>query len=510
MAKTWKRAEAESHIDAKINDVRTVAVKDYTRDMSLEKIATNLAYRVDGVHLYADIVNMQDMLEWTNVEGERVHKRTLQFLNLHYRAVNRVLAAVDVKRIDFHNQRLHALVAKPYNSEENAESMRVERAVATAQLIIDVLKKTGDASESIPAAEVRVGIDSGTALAVNNGRNGYREPLFLGRPANHAAKLASNNDRVGIYLTNEARVAIGLDKVDHPEKVALTRPEITTCQESASLDVTVDEIVDAWNEDLKKFPVGAFEFSRKMPPLSDLNIVDLTPKNSVRQELVSIYADIDGFTNYVSDHIENDPEDVVRTLHVLRAEMERVVTQVFKGRRIRFIGDCVHALLCEGTAYNTDAEETVTQSTLLAGGLRSSFELALERLKSERYETGDLGLQIGFDFGPTAITRLGIQGDRVRCSVGRAVLTSESEQFRCSGNETAIGKAAYDKASSAVKKLFSTARKVSGLDYNEAVEALSDEGDSRAEAAQKSTYASMPAAARPATAAAAPRPHAKK
>lgn len=510
MANTWKRVDAEKHIDAKMEDVQTVTVKDYKRDMRLENIGTNQAYRVDGVHLYADIVNLDEMLEWTKVEGERVQKRTLQFLNLHYRAVNRVLLAVSAKRIDFHNQRLHALVATPYNTEDDAEAKRVKRAVAIAQLIIDVLKETGDASESIPAAKARVGIDSGTALAVNNGRNGYREPLFLGPPANHAAKLASNNDKVGIFLTNEARIAIGLDKVTAPEKQALSTAEITTCQDSASLDVTVKEIVDAWSEDLDKFPVGAFDFSRKTPPLSDLDIVTLTPKNSVRQELVSLYADIDGFTNYVADHIDDNAEDVVRTLHVLRAELERVVTSVFKGRRVRFIGDCVHALLCEGTAHTTDAEATVTQATLLSGGLRSSFELALERLQSKGYETGDLGLQIGFEYGPTSVSRLGIQGDRVRCAVSRAVLKSETEQLRCSGNETAIGKAAYDEASSAVQKLFSTSRKVSDLDYNEAVEALSANGDERAGEAQKSAYASVAAVARPATASVSPRPHAEE
>ena len=39
-----------------------------------------------------------------------------------------------------------------------------------------------------------LGIDSGTALAVNNGRPGHREPLFFGQPANHAAKRAGGGN----------------------------------------------------------------------------------------------------------------------------------------------------------------------------------------------------------------------------------------------------------------------------------------------------------------------------
>ena len=75
-----------------------------------------------------------------------------------------------------------------------------------------------------------------------------------------------------------------------------------------------------WREDLKNSPIGVFEFSRQTPPLRDLDISVLTPKNSRRQEAVSIYADIDGFTAYVAKHIDSNPEDVVRTLHVIRAD----------------------------------------------------------------------------------------------------------------------------------------------------------------------------------------------
>src|SRR5260370_22453234 len=172
MAGTWDYDRAEKHIDSKIDDVKEVVVTDYVRELSLENIPTNKAYRVDGVHLYADIVNLDEMLESTNVEGEICHKRTLRFLNLHYRAVCRILSRVDARRVDFHNQRLHSLITKPYNTETDAEAKRIRRAVAIAQLIIDVLKETSVDEDKIPAAVVQVGSDSGKALAVNNSRHG--------------------------------------------------------------------------------------------------------------------------------------------------------------------------------------------------------------------------------------------------------------------------------------------------------------------------------------------------
>src|SRR6185437_2883266 len=271
-----------------LNDIE---IKEYVRDTDLTNLPGNVAYRVDGVHLYADILNLSEMLHVTDVEGETCHKRTLRFLNLHYRAVYRILQRVDAIFVDFHNQRLHSVVSKPYD----AEADRVHKAVAMAQLIIDVLARTGEDADH-PAAKVRIGIDTGKALAVNNGRRGHREPLFLGVPANHAAKRAGGGKSSGIYLTNEARTAIGLKKTDNEDTTPLTGEEIAKSQGKAKLDVTADQIVKDWEDDLEKNPIGAFEFSGHTPPFSTLDIETLSVKNSRRQDAATVYADIDGFT----------------------------------------------------------------------------------------------------------------------------------------------------------------------------------------------------------------------
>ncbi|TGU93161.1 transcriptional regulator [Mesorhizobium sp. M00.F.Ca.ET.151.01.1.1] len=497
MSNNWKHDRAKDAIDARIKEVDSVTVVDYKRDTSLASIPTNKAYRMDAVHLYVDILNLRGMLESTQSEGETCHKRTLRFLNLHYRAVHRILAASDAIRVDFHNQRLHAVVAKPYG--DDAEGDRVNRAVAIAQLISDVLLETGDDDENIPAAEVRIGIDSGRALAVNNGRSGNREPLFLGRPANMAAKIASNGSDTGIYLSNEARKAIGIEELDDEDVplTPLTEAEIEDCQNAADLGLSKDSVVSDWRADNNKNPIGAFVFSRATPPLRDLDISVLTPGNSKQMETVSVYADVDNFTAYVDAHIDDDPEDVVRCLHVIRSELDRVLSSDFSGRRIRFIGDCIHGHVMEGTAYQTYDEATVSTSALCAGGLRSSFDLALKRLEANDVDTDDLGLAIGFEFGPTAITRLGMQGGRIRCSTGRAILDSEAEQKRCSGEQTAIGKAAYDAGPESVRALFGSSRRKSGLTYDVVLEALAAEGDKVAKAAHAAAYAVIsPAIAR--------------
>jgi class 3 adenylate cyclase len=370
------------------------------------------------------------------------------------------------------------------------------------QLIIDVLAQTGEDADH-PAAQVRIGIDTGKALAVNNGRRGHREPLFLGVPANHAAKRAGGGDVTGIYLTNEARTVLGLKKTDNEDTTALTRAETAESQEKAKLGLTIDDIVKEWKEDLENNPIGVFGFSSHTPPFSTLDIEALSVKNSRRQEATTVYADIDGFTAYVSTNIASDDsaKHVVRSLHVLRSELDAVLHADFFGRKVRFIGDCVHGLTVEGTAQTTDEKETISNMTLCAGGMRSSFDLALKKLEENGTDATSLGLAIGFEFGPMTVTRLGIKGELVRCSISRGVVTAESEQGLCTGTETALGSIAYGKASDAVRALFGAGRKRAGLTYDVAVKELSEKNDSSAKAAKALEPSEL---LKPATAAVAP------
>jgi class 3 adenylate cyclase len=328
-------------------------------------------------------------------------------------------------------------------------------------------------------------------LAVNNGRSANREPLFLGKPANHAAKRAAGGTAPGIFLTNDARKVIGLVALNDEDGTALTPAQISVSQAEAKLELTKDDIISEWREDLEENPIGDFEFSGHTPPFRNLEIQALTPANSRRQEAISLYADIDGFTKYVDRHVNDNAEDVVRSLHVLRAEMDAVIDADFGGRKIRFIGDCLHGAMAEGTAQTTDAEETVSNAVLCAGGLRSSFNLAIQKLAGTGVDTEGLGLQIGVEYGVITVTRLGMKGDRVRCSVSRSILASELEQGRCAANDTAIGLAAYEVGTQAVRNLFGSSRKVGGLNYDLAVAELASDGDKTAKRAKQESVAAV-------------------
>jgi len=496
----WNRDRAKKRIDNKIAalPLKDIEIKEYVRDTDLTRLPATVAYRVDGVHLYADILNLEAMLHVTDLEGETCHKRTLRFLNLHYRAVYRIINRVDAILIDFHNQRLHSVFAKPYDDE----AKRVHRSVATGQLVIDVLAQTGEDADH-PAAKVRIGIDTGRALAVNNGRRGHREPLFLGEPANHAAKRSGGGTAAGIYLTNKARKVISLPETASDDNTPLTAEQIEASQKAAKLDVTPSQIVKEWREDLKNNPIGSFEFKGHTPPFSTLDIEVLSAKNSRRQDAATVYCDLDGFTAYVGKNIGTDAgaKNVVRALHVLRSELDAVLHEDFHGRKVRFIGDCVHGLLVEGTAQTTDVEATISSMTLCAAGMRSSFDLTIDRLNANGTDATSLGLAVGFEYGPMNVTRLGIKGELIRCSVSRGVIAAEKEQARCLGTETAIGQTAYDKGTDAIRAIFGNTRKRPKLDYETAVNEMSTKNDKTARAAKALSATTL---LKPASTAAAP------
>jgi hypothetical protein len=156
----------------------------------------------------------------------------------------------------------------------------------------------------------------------------------------------------------------------------------------------------------------------------------------------------------------------------------------FQGRKVRYIGDCVHGLSVEGTPQTSNEQETISNLTLCLGAMRSSFGLAISKLKENGTDATSLGLAIGFEYGPMNVTRLGIKGELVRCSASRGVLAAENEQCRCNGNESAIGATAYARATDAVRAVFGTGRKRAGLTYDTAIKELSEKNDAAARAAK--------------------------
>ncbi|MGO8049223.1 adenylate/guanylate cyclase domain-containing protein [Rhizobium leguminosarum] len=425
-------------------------------------VPPDAAILVEGVHVYIQMLDFGDAMIERERETEASHRRVLSMLHLNYAACDQVAEEFEAQRVDFHGARMHAVIVSPPGPENAKE--RAERALAFADAAKRAIEEVGRTTENGRySTRIRVGVDSGSSVAVNSGTKDEREPLFLGAPANYAAKLAEGDDE-GIFMSNRVRRDLGLQQIVSHDILFSERHNAAPKSGSFTANLTYlakrlsdADITKAALNAKRKFvlDVGTdanFSFHRHTPPLKSIDFASLMPSNSIRMGLMSIFGDIDGFTNYVDECIaQGRIGEMVSNLHVIRSELAATLSEDFDGRKVRFIGDCIHGLLAAGTAIETDASASVVAAVKAAGGIRSSFELCQQELDG----IDRLGIAIGLEYGETPITRIGIRGDRsVRCSVSRAVSKSEELQRDCTGEQTALGPTAISHAPAGVRRLF--------------------------------------------------------
>lgn len=470
--------------DIKVEDFRTFLteararrgmVADTSIRAGLVDIPRNRAITTDAVHVYANLIDFNDVLTDAGRETEASHKRALAFLHAHYQGCDELINEFEMQRVDFHGSRLHAVVLAPEGVENERERVRV--ALAFSAAFREMVERLGDRHPSFKTG-VCIGIDSGPAVAIDSGRRGEREPLFIGSPANHAAKLADGAEE-GLNLSPRAALAIeqaveplvkGVHLHEEVERRYLG-DEILTASVRRSgnerLERAYASVIESLDARLKSGrDEVVFRFHYKEPPLKDLVYAEHPPSNAIRMELASLFADIDNFTAYIDSAIETGKiAEAVANLHVIRAEMGAVLRDDFAGRKVRYIGDCVHGLLAEGSKTETCAINTMKKVVDAAAGLRSSFELCCEMLPG----INCLGLAIGIDYGTTPICRLGLRGDAsVRAAASRATCVSESEQRLCSGIETRLGESAFRNSPASIREAFGDGRVLQNLNVDTA------------------------------------------
>ncbi len=450
---------------SRIKAMRSEFGRDAPAGNPLYNLPAGVAVVADTVQIYVNLVNYDEQRLDEGRETEASHRRALAFLHLHYAALDRVVEDAGAQRVDFHGARLHAVIAEPAGPDFAAE--RVARGL---RLALDMMALSQRANRTLYdgglEAKFRVGIDAGACVAIDSGRHDEREPLFIGSAANHAAKLADGSEP-GVFVSPGIRAIFGLAGAH----VALEQVPAATQNELAQilkadrrLGSTFEELetdavrrVATWQADIREHRAKTagpsdFLFHEHRLPLRSIDYQVLMPSNSVRMALVSIFADIDGYTDYIdSAVVSHSVADAVRNLHVIRSELNAVIQDDFDGRKVRFIGDCIHGLIADGEGTNVNERDSVDSAAQCAGALRSSFHLCRDLLSG----VGQLGLAIGFELGPTPISRIGIRGERsVRVASSKATIGSEACQSVCDGDETRIGDAAYAQASPTVRAFF--------------------------------------------------------
>ncbi len=423
------------------------------------------AVRVDGAHLYSQLLGFDELVaDGARGETESSHQKVLRFLHAHYEIWDALCEEDEALRVDFHGPRLHAVIVSPANNPR----AQVLRAIALAKKLEEAAKRVGRV-HGFPTA-VRSGIDHGTCLALTTGRAHDTDTLFLGRPANHAAKLLHADPREGIYLTPNAQ-GIAYRRTDPLDEVTKARRWTEALEEAAStfrfakLDAAIERVVSETGTSAGP----TFRFFRPPPPLKNTRFKDLMPSRTARMGMASLFADVDGYTAFVDNAIAMGGgaiKTAATGIHVIREELNSVLRDDCGGKRVRFIGDCIHGLMTKGQEED-DPSGAIEDAVVCASAMKSSFDLCLDAVPG----LDTLDLAIGIEYGPVPLTRVGRKGaESIRCAAGKAVIDSERMQQSIEHGGTRLGPIARSVAAFQVRKHFEKTDRIP--EYDDALNLL--------------------------------------
>ena len=454
----WSYSRSKERIEKYLKELGEIEIEKLKREADLESLLTETRCReIFGAHVYVTVSNFARLAS-EHAETER-YRRLIQAVHVYQREVNRIVEdqnGVNGLSVHFQGQKLHALMYRPI---DNARVLATHATLL--QLILrDFVKEVfNPAFPSFDNFSVAGGADIGTVIGTKNGTKGDRELLFLGNPANHAAKIISGNGILRITkavfdelpkLLRDVCTPVGDGSVYRLSP--LTSGELDTLlaglrRESAAVGVT-------WNRELSRERVEA---DKKGVPLKDIeysgakeriDINSLSVRNNKRVAAASVFADVSGFTKYIEAATTPDAKRVaLRVFHAIRREMSCVIRDDYPGVRVQYQGDRVQAL------YHMPPDDlaTAADDAVTAGAaIQSSLAVIQELLP----EGAGLSMAVGVDHGTTLVTKLGTRGQRDRICVGESVDCAAECEEAAAGGEIAVTTVVYDALPEAVAALF--------------------------------------------------------
>lgn len=421
-----------------------VNVADLARTMDFSKLSTKDVRRTEAAHLYADVPNFHLAVADAGADKQK-QKKLIRAASVLRKVQSDLLKDELVGRIQLQAARLHAVCFKPYGDEERRAKRAVIMAITLNSYLYDTFNGVFSDVRDFQGA---VGIDAGKSLVANVGHHGDRERICLGTCANRAAKVINGRDTITItdvlytllpedlqeLFSGSGTVAgaatyqaVGVRWKDHGDL-------------AKKLGVTFDE--QKWRKRTEEY--------RDDLPLYEMDVteaevlIDLsqrTERNSKRTNAIALYADLDGFTQYVQEAEDDEAVvSLVRTLHMIRHEFHAVLKRDYPGLVLQHQGDRVFAILHLPTG-DLKRDQRCRKAVDAAIALQSSMEDVLREHLGNRK---NLHVAVGLDLGTALVTRLGKQGKREAICLGPEVTSAERLQLRSGAKQIRISEQIYE------------------------------------------------------------------
>lgn len=435
---SWDYERSLKRAWAKYEETDGTVVTLVTKKTDFDNISLKEPRRVRAAHFYVDVANFTALLGDDTEAG--FDEDMLRRLHLYAREVTRVVENdLDATKVHFQGAKLHALAYRPVNDDAEMVAKAVLAAAAvraTATVFNDVFGLSGT-----DAWQTAGGVDFGDAVATKNGTGGDRELLFLGHPANMAAKII----RRGLRLADEVVELLPGTFGDY-----LARASDDTCRCFAPSVGALEKLIAdhgySWTQaqTRTRLEQAAEDYPPGTPTVSGVaDTIDkdkLGLSNTKRVDGVSLFADVDGFTRYVDEAatVDEDLVEAVRAYHVIRSEMRATAVEDYRALRIQYQGDRMQAL---GYLPLGDETAAAVRAVRIAAALTSAVTYVLPQVIGPAARP----LAIGLAAGSTLVSKLGEHGNRDVVCLAPATVEAARIQVGLDGNQIGLDAELYER-----------------------------------------------------------------
>jgi hypothetical protein len=444
----WNYENARKRIEAHVAEMPDIEVGKLKVDADLDSLLSETVCReIYGSHVYLDIANFSSLTDAG--ENNESLKPLLRAIHIYQRQLSWIVESViGGVRVHFQGARLHALFYRPI---DDAEALSTN-AFLLLIVVRDFLRYVfNPAFPEYPNLTLCGGADLGSVIGTRNGMKGDRELLFLGDPANHAAKILDTGLRLTRHLYGCLPVELKAfcEVVDGEPGVyriaTVGKDDVITLAAKYGVRWSRTSAERRVADDVEQFPLKDIQYS------SATQIIDFDSLSVFNNKAVlaaSIFADISGFTAFIASCTTEDQKGhALRVFHVIRRELARVVRHDFGSLRVQYQGDRLQALvhLPEGSRAKISRK-----ATDIAIALQSSMEIVNDLMDG----TGSLALAVGVDIGDVVLTRLGQRGHRDRIVLGPSVLEAAANEERTSKRQIGVSTLVYTELDEDVREHF--------------------------------------------------------
>lgn len=428
---SWKYKKSLERIESHVEDLdeRGITVSKLTRKTDdLEALVSETDCReIFGAHVYGEVTNFTHTSSAPVVKSDD-YKKFLRGLHVYQAELSRIIErTLDAYFVHFQGDRFHALFYRPIDDEAEIAKKALLLQLGIADWVEHVFNPYAKFGGAFSFA---AGADVGTVIATRNGPIGGQELLFLGPPANNAAKLLKATSLTvskAIYakLPQEYKELCAADPARSGVYLVTRTDAVPKLLREAGITWDHQALRKRLEDAEAAIALGDINYAGATDPV---DFSALSIRQNKRVLAATVYADVDGFTNFVASRTgEDEQAAALRVFHAIRRESGRIGTADYAGVQVQFQGDRIQLVF---NVRADDAEKIALTAVQAAIALNTAMETSLrDALGSDM----TLHYAIGVDLGVTLITRLGQRGDRDNVCLGEAVANAAVLQERFAG-----------------------------------------------------------------------------